>query len=89
MVASLLSHSPVRRANKLFSDNIDYRTIGNHATTIDTGGAIVGQNRGSSWGILAIIRYLKISVDRSKKNILSDNVLKLFGLDRIVGKQAA
>lgn len=89
MVASLLSHGPVRRANKLFSDNIDYRTIGNHATTIDTGAAIAGQNRGASSGILAIIRYLKISVDRSKKNILSDNVLKLFGLDRIVGKQAA
>ena len=89
MVASLLSHSPVRRANKLFSDNIDYRTIGNHATTIDTGGVIVGQNRGCSVGILAIMRYLKISVDRSKKNILSDNVLKLFGLDRIAGKQAA
>jgi len=64
MVASLLSHGPVRRANKLFSDNIDYRTIGNHATTIDTGGAIVRQNRGSSWGILAIIRYLKISVEK-------------------------
>ena len=89
MVASLLSHGPDRRANKLFSDNIDYRTIGNHATTIDTGGAIVGQNRGASFGILAIIRYMKISVDRSKKNILSDNLSKLFGLDRIAGKQAA
>ena len=89
MVASLLSHGPVRRANKLFSDNIDYRTIGNHATTINTGAAIAGQNRGGSFGILAIIRYLKISVDRSKMNILSDNVSKLFGLDRIAGKQAA